>query len=82
MQLGDCSPGELVYLYTIVYSNGCDIHGNIVGTEWELQQWAPLIIIGPKDDSDQVFVASERGVVDLHHSILVTNTPDPEWTEE
>lgn len=83
MQLGDCLPGELVYTYTIVFSNGYDIQGNVVGTEWELQQWSPLIVVGPKEsDPGQVYVTSERGVLDLHHSILVTNTPDPEWFEE
>lgn len=79
MALQDCDVGELVYTYTIIFCNGFDVAGNVIGTAWELQMWSPLVVVG--FDADKVWVICERGLVDLHESIIVADRPDPEWYE-
>lgn len=72
----DFEEGELVYTYTVVFSNGFDVRGNVVGTAWDLEPKSPLLIV--RKDGEYVFVICRFGLIDLHHTIYATTSPDVE----
>jgi predicted GH43/DUF377 family glycosyl hydrolase len=72
--LMDTVPGELVYTYTVVYNDEYDPWTHTVSTAWHLQPSSPLFII--ERVGEMVRVICEQGIVEMHHSIGVTEEPD------